>query len=74
MISTRWAVKTNDDYRRAIKDPATVHAMIEDYRAGLDVDRMADEADMTVGRKVACPTLVLCASRSRMRTSRARLG
>ncbi|HET9290446.1 MAG TPA: alpha/beta fold hydrolase, partial [Actinomycetes bacterium] len=27
------------DYRRAIHDPATVHAMMEDYRAGLGVDR-----------------------------------
>lgn len=52
-----------DDYRRAINDPATVHAMIEDYRAGLGVDRMADEADMAAGLKVTCPTLVLWASR-----------
>ena len=34
------------DYRRAIHDPATVHAMVEDYRAGLTVDRAHDEADM----------------------------
>ncbi len=28
----------------AIRDPATVHAMVEDYRAGLGVDRAAEEA------------------------------
>jgi haloacetate dehalogenase len=51
------------DYRRAIHDPATVHAMIEDYRAGLTVDRAADEADMAAGRTVDAPVLVLWASR-----------
>jgi haloacetate dehalogenase len=52
-----------DDYRRAIHDPLTVHAMVEDYRAGLAVDRAADEADMAAGRKVGVPVLVLWASR-----------
>ncbi|HUP53951.1 MAG TPA: alpha/beta hydrolase [Methylomirabilota bacterium] len=52
-----------DDYRRAIHDPATVHAMLEDYRAGLGVDRAADEADMAAGRTVTAPTLVLWATR-----------
>jgi haloacetate dehalogenase len=47
------------DFRRAIADPATVHAMLEDYRAGLTVDRAAEEADRAAGRRVACPTLVL---------------
>lgn len=51
------------DYRRAIHDPATVHAMVEDYRAGLGVDRAADEADMAAGGKVKAPVLVLWASR-----------
>jgi haloacetate dehalogenase len=52
-----------DDYRRAIHDRATVHAMLEDYRAGLGPDRAADEADMEARRTIACPTLVLWASR-----------
>ena len=52
-----------EDYRRAIHDPATVHAMIEDYRAGLGLDRAADEADMAAGKRVVCPTLVLWAER-----------
>lgn len=47
------------DYLAAIHDPATVHAMCEDYRAGLTVDRAADDADRAAGRKVQCPTLVL---------------
>jgi haloacetate dehalogenase len=47
------------DYRAAIHDPATVHAMLEDYRAGLGIDRAHDEADRRAGRRLACPTLVL---------------
>jgi haloacetate dehalogenase len=42
--------------------PATVHAMCEDYRAGLGVDRAADDADRAAGRRIACPVLVLWAS------------
>jgi haloacetate dehalogenase len=56
-----------EDLRRAIHDPATVHAMIEDYRAGLGPDRAADEADMAAGRRVGAPVLVLWASRDDMR-------
>jgi haloacetate dehalogenase len=54
------------DYRRAIHDPATVHAMMEDYRAGLGIDREHDEEDRRSGRKVACPALVLWASEDDM--------
>jgi haloacetate dehalogenase len=51
------------DYLRAIHDPETVHAMCEDYRAGLGIDREHDEADRAAGRRIACPTLVLWALR-----------
>jgi haloacetate dehalogenase len=47
------------DFLAAIRDPATVHAMVEDYRAGLGVDRRADEADRAAGRLIECPTLML---------------
>ncbi|NUO60134.1 MAG: alpha/beta hydrolase [Hamadaea sp.] len=50
------------DLRRALHDPATVHAMCEDYRAGLTVDRAADEADRRAGRRITCPTLVVWAT------------
>ncbi|HEY2263533.1 MAG TPA: alpha/beta hydrolase [Streptosporangiaceae bacterium] len=51
------------DYRRAIGDPDTVHAMMEDYRAGLGIDRQHDEADQAAGRRIGCPLLFLWASR-----------
>jgi haloacetate dehalogenase len=47
------------DYRAAIHDPETVHGMLEDYRAGLAVDRQHDEIDRTENRRIQCPTLAL---------------
>jgi haloacetate dehalogenase len=55
-----------EDYRAAIHDPATVHAMCEDYRAGLGVDRAADDADRAAGRRIACPVLFCWAARDAM--------
>jgi haloacetate dehalogenase len=52
-----------EDYRRAIHSPETVHAMCEDYRAGLSVDRAVDDADQDAGYRVTCPTLLLWSSR-----------
>lgn len=52
-------VENYREFRQAIHDEATVRAMLEDYRAGLGVDRDHEEADRRVGRTVRCPTLVL---------------
>jgi haloacetate dehalogenase len=57
-----------DDFRRAIHHPGVVHAMCEDYRAGLGVDRAADDADRAAGRRIECPTLVLWATRDDLET------
>ncbi|WP_149257081.1 alpha/beta fold hydrolase [Actinomadura sp. K4S16] len=58
MAPEAWA-----DFREAIHDPATVHGMLEDYRAGLGIDRRHDEDDRRAGRRVQCPTLVLWSAR-----------
>jgi haloacetate dehalogenase len=50
------------DFDAAIHDADTVHAMCEDYRAGLGVDRAADDADRAAGRTIACPVLALWAA------------
>jgi haloacetate dehalogenase len=42
-------------YRRQIADPARLHAMCADYRAGAGPDRAADEADRAAGRRIAAP-------------------
>jgi haloacetate dehalogenase len=43
----------------AFRDPAVVHGMCEDYRAGLRTDRADEEADRAAGRQVQCPLLLL---------------
>ena len=59
-----WARRRARTTSAAIHDPATVHAMCEDYRAGLGLDRAADDADRAAGRRIACPVLVIWAGRS----------
>ena len=45
------------EYKRCFRDPATIHATCEDYRAAAGIDLEHDRADL--GRKVTCPLLVL---------------
>jgi haloacetate dehalogenase len=51
------------DFRRALHDPEVVHAMVEDYRAGLRDDHDADDPDRIAGRTVRCRLLVVWATR-----------
>jgi haloacetate dehalogenase len=53
----KMGAENHADWLRAVNDPDTVHAMVEDYRAGLGIDRAHDEADRAAGRRVTCPTL-----------------
>lgn len=46
-------------YRAALADPARVHAVCEDYRAGATIDLQHDAEDRAASRRIACPTLVL---------------
>jgi haloacetate dehalogenase len=55
-----------EDLRTAVHDPATVHAMVSDYRAGLDADRAADDADAAAGRRITAPTLFAWSTRDDM--------
>ena len=45
------------EYLRCFRDPATIHATCEDYRAAASIDLVHDDADMD--RKVTCPVLAL---------------
>jgi haloacetate dehalogenase len=47
------------EYMRCFRNPATIHAMCEDYRATFGVDLDMDTADFAAGRKIACPVLLL---------------
>jgi len=49
------------EYLRCFKDPATIHATCEDYRAGAGID--LDHAAEDGARKVMCPLLVLWGER-----------
>jgi haloacetate dehalogenase len=50
------------DLWAALRNPAVVHGMCEDYRAGLRVDRVHEQSDRSAGRKITCPTLLLAAT------------
>ncbi len=49
------------EYLRCFRDPATIHATCEDYRAGatIDIEHAREDGD----RKVTCPLLVLWGDR-----------
>jgi haloacetate dehalogenase len=53
----RAANEIQIEYLRTSSDPANIHAMCEDYRAGASIDLEHDEADLA--RKVQCPLLTL---------------
>jgi haloacetate dehalogenase len=63
---THMGQEAYEDLRESLNDPETVHAMVEDYRAGLGIDRLHDEQDRAVGKTIACPTLCLWSSRDDM--------
>jgi haloacetate dehalogenase len=46
-------------YHSAYQDPARIHAMCEDYRAGRSTDLIHDEADHKARKRIACPVLAL---------------
>ncbi|WP_097677329.1 alpha/beta fold hydrolase [Nigerium massiliense] len=54
------------DMVAAVTNPATVRAMLEDYRASLSIDRANDAADRAAGRVIECPSLVGWSSRDDM--------
>jgi haloacetate dehalogenase len=53
-VFTKEAVEA---YLRAFRDPATVHASCEDYRAAASIDLSHDDSD--IDRKIGCPVLAL---------------
>jgi len=51
------------DVWAALRDPAVVHGMCEDYRAGVTIDAAHDAADRAAGRRIECPVQSLWALR-----------
>ena len=56
--------ETRPEYLRTFKNPATVHAMCEDYRAAASIDLEHDDVDLQ--HKLECPLLALWAERGAM--------
>jgi haloacetate dehalogenase len=55
----RMGRENYQEWRAATRDPAVVRGMLEDYRAGLTIDRAHEEADRAEGRLLDLPLLVL---------------
>jgi haloacetate dehalogenase len=54
------------EYLRNRTDPASIHAMCEDYRASASIDLKNDEADIKAGKRIQCPVHVLWAATGSM--------
>jgi haloacetate dehalogenase len=50
------------EYARAFREPATIHAICEEYRAAITLDFQHDEADRG-SRRIRCPVLALWGAR-----------
>jgi haloacetate dehalogenase len=54
------------DYLAALREPGTVAAICEDYRAAATIDLAHDRASRAAGEKVGCPLLVLWGAKGRI--------
>jgi haloacetate dehalogenase len=61
---TRATTDVQKEYARVMSNPATIHAMCEDYRAGASIDLKHDAAD--INKKISCPLRVLWAEKGAM--------
>jgi len=61
-------------YIEALRDPARVHAICEEYRAAATLDNEHDLEDRRAGRQIACPVLVLWSGRGPLGTWYAEVG
>jgi haloacetate dehalogenase len=59
---------TRAAYIDALRDPARVHAICEEYRAAASLDRLHEEEDQQKSRRIACPVLALWATGSALDT------
>lgn len=54
-----FAPEAAAEYLRCFRDPASIHAICEDYRAGASIDIAHDAEDRRQERRIGCPLLVL---------------
>jgi haloacetate dehalogenase len=56
---TAFPAEVRAAYVEALRDPASVHAVCEEFRAAATLDVAHDAEDEEAGRRISCPTLVL---------------
>jgi haloacetate dehalogenase len=61
-----FAAQPLAEYLEAFRDPATRHAICEDYRAAAGLDFTHDEADRSGARRIKCPVLALWGKRGKL--------
>src|SRR5215472_4026768 len=64
--AARATTDVQKEYSRAQRDPANIHGMCEDYRAGASIDLDHDRVDQEKKNKIQCPFLTLWAERAPM--------
>src|SRR5262245_24343326 len=64
--AARATTDVQKEYSRAQRDPANIHGMCEDYRAGASIDLEHDQMDRDKKNKIKCPFLTLWAERGAM--------
>jgi haloacetate dehalogenase len=55
-----------EDYLACFRNPETVRAICEDYRAAATIDCEHDAADKQAGRRIRCPVLALWGARAKL--------
>jgi haloacetate dehalogenase len=58
-----FAPQARDAYIAALRDPAHVHAICEEYRAAATIDVEHDQTDRASGKRIESPVLVLWSGR-----------
>jgi haloacetate dehalogenase len=61
-----FAPKAYEEYLRCLRDPRTIHAICEDYRAASTLDFAHDEEDRRAGRRIEGSVLALWGRRGRL--------
>ncbi len=61
-VKDAFPAEVRAEYVKKFSNPATVHAICEEFRASATLDYQQDEADRG-SRKIACPVLFLWAQR-----------
>lgn len=61
-----FASEAVEDYLACFRNPETVRAICEDYRAAAGIDCDIDQQDSAAGRRIKCPLLALWGKQARL--------